>query len=112
MSDDGLKDLLGWWMEHASEEAKRTVPKAIEYGADDLLQIGRQMANTAGRDLGDLSDAEAVELGIAFYAYGKLARIMAAIKEGRTPNVDSWFDLAVYAKMAQRVRAAGGWPGE
>lgn len=96
-----------WWINHAESEARMMIPKAVEYGADDLLQIGRQMAATAGRAV---DDAEAAELGIFFYAYGKMARIAAAIKEGRAPSKDSWLDLGVYAKMAQHVRERGGWP--
>jgi hypothetical protein len=108
MSANQMDDLEDWWMEHAADEAQMVIPKAISYGADDLLQIGRQMAGAIHREV---TDAQAAELGIAFYAYGKIARIMAAVKEGRDPNIDSWLDLGVYAKMAQRVRTAGGWPG-
>jgi hypothetical protein len=108
MNDARMTELTDWWMDHAADEAQMVIPKAIAYGADDLLQIGRQMAGAINRDV---TDAQAAELGIAFYAMGKIARIMAAVKEGRDPNIDSWLDLGVYAKMAQRVRITGGWPG-
>jgi hypothetical protein len=51
------------------------------------------------------------ELGVAFYALGKMARIMGAYADGLAPSDDSWHDLAIYARMAQRVRHADGWPG-
>lgn len=107
-ADPRMDELVDWWMEQAADEAQMVVPKAVAYGADDLLQIGRQMAGAIHREV---TDAQAAELGIAFYAYGKIARIMAAVKEGRDPGLDSWLDLGIYAKMAQRVRDAGGWPG-
>jgi hypothetical protein len=50
------------------------------------------------------------ELAIAFYAYGKLSRIIGAISDGRRPSDDCWHDLGVYARMAQRVRETGDWP--
>lgn len=100
--------LKKWWLDHAASEAAMLVPKSVEYGSDDLIQIGRVMAAAMKREV---TDAEAAELGVWMYAVGKMARISAAIKEGRAPSVDSWLDLGVYAKMAQRVREAGGWPG-
>jgi hypothetical protein len=110
--------LADWWAARALAEIEMVVAKAVEYGATDLRDLGYQMLDMAGRreqfmDPEDLhySDAYATEVGIVFYAQGKLARAVAAIKEGRRPSVDTWLDLGVYARMAQRVHDRGGWPG-
>lgn len=97
--------LEAWWAEHSQREIEATVPKAIEYGSTDLQDIGRALLGP-GYD-----DAACAEAGIAFYALGKVSRIIAAIREHRSPSADSWFDLGVYAKMAQRVKEVGSWPG-
>lgn len=100
--------LTEWWMDKAEEEVRRTVPKAVEYGALDLIQIGQDLALTAGREV---SDAEAAEMGVYFYVRGKLARWTDAIIRGDRVSDDTLFDLGVYIRMAQRIRDAGGWPG-
>lgn len=105
---DGEQQLAQWWREKAEAEIDQTVAKAVEYSATDLIDIGRSMARAAGRQV---DDAHAAELAIAFYALGKVSRIMGAIERGELPNMDSWFDLGVYARMAQRVRQFGSWPG-
>lgn len=102
--------LTDWWIQKARQEADMVCEKAIAYGATDLRDLGRQILEMAGRP-GTDDDGYATEIGITFYAQGKLARIVAAVKEGRQPNVDSWLDLGVYARMAQRVHETGGWPG-
>ena len=100
--------LRRWWNDQADREIEATVPKAIEYGSTDLIDIGRNVASTAGRDV---TDQEAALLGIYFYLEGKLARWRSAIKEGREVSDDTLFDIGVYVRMAQRVRYAGSWPG-
>lgn len=108
--------LAGWWLAKANSEVEMVVAKAIQYGATDLRDLGYQMLEMAGRqphgDGAPPDTAElATEIGIAMYAIGKVSRIAAAIKEGRRPSYDSWLDLGVYARMAQRVHEVGGWPG-
>jgi hypothetical protein len=100
--------LTEWWMGKAEEEVRRTVPKAVEYGSTDLAQIGHDLAAMAGRKV---SDEEAAELGIMFYARGKMSRWIDAVIRGDRVSDDTLFDLGVYVRMAQRVRDAGGWPG-
>jgi hypothetical protein len=105
-------ELVDWWMDLARIEVDAVVAKAIEYGATDLRDLGLQILEMAGRrGPNPTDDGYATEIGIAFYAIGKMARIAAAVKEGRRPSLDSWSDLGVYARMAQRVRVAGAWPG-
>lgn len=99
--------LAGWWHDQAEIEIRKTVPKAIEYGSDDLVFIGRTLADLLDRKV---TDEEATELGVFFYEIGKMARWRAAIKDGRRVSDDTLFDLGVYIKMAQRNRAVGGWP--
>jgi mono/diheme cytochrome c family protein len=103
------QDLADWWRQRCEGEIDMVVAKAIEYGATDLRDLGRIFLEMCGREA--IDDAYATEAGIAFYAQGKLARIVAAIREGRRPSFDSWLDLGVYARMAQRVHDRGGWPG-
>lgn len=110
-TEDPSAALAAWWRGEAEHEIHRTVPKAIEYGSGDLIDIGRQLAACISSFPASASEADMAELGVAFYAYGKMARIMSAIQEGRKPSDDSWFDLGVYARMAQRIRQAGSWPG-
>jgi hypothetical protein len=116
MISDAVAELTEWWLTKAANEAEAVCAKAIEYGATDLRDLGFQILEMAGRKPhGDGAPANiqalATEIGIAFYAMGKLARIVAAVKEGRQPSYDSWHDLGVYARMAQRVHECGGWPG-
>lgn len=107
-------ELTDWWLQVAQAEVKPMVDKALEYGgkgaAIDLIDIGTDIARMNGRDPATLTVAELTELGIVFYARGKMSRITAAVMEGRFPSDDSWYDLGIYARMAQRTRAVGGWP--
>ncbi|QNJ57671.1 hypothetical protein SEA_KEANU_66 [Streptomyces phage Keanu] len=100
--------LTSWWMDKASEETSAVVPKAVEYGATDLRDIGRDLADCMGREV---TDEEATELGIFFYLRGKLSRWVDAVKRGDRPSDDTIYDIGVYCRMAQRNRDAGGWPG-
>ena len=102
-------EVARWWRELAEAEIERVVPKALEYGATDLLDLGLELARCMDRMV---SDAEAIELGIYVYLRGKVARWTAAITEGREVSDDTLHDIGVYVRMAQRVRVAGGWPNE
>jgi len=112
--DSPRAQLAEWWAQLAQDEIDRVVAKAIEYGATDLRDLGWQVLEMAGGpgrgEDEDILDSDATEIGIAFYAAGKMARIVAAIREGRQPSLDTWHDLGVYARMAQRVHSHGGWP--
>jgi hypothetical protein len=99
--------LENWWLDLANEEIRRVVPKAVEYGSTDLIDIGRMLARAMKRTV---SDEEAAELGIYFYLVGKMARWSDAVKEERLVSDDTLHDIGVYVRMAQRVRAVGGWP--
>lgn len=103
---DRERTLSEWWLKTATEEVRRTVPKSVQYGSYDLHLIGKVLGAVIGRKL---TSAEAEELGVAFYALGKIARIMSAYRDGHSPQDDDWFDLGVYARMAQRIREVGTW---
>lgn len=100
--------LTSWWMDKAAQETSAVVPKAVEYGATDLRDIGKDLADCMGREV---TDEEATELGIFFYLRGKLSRWVDAVKRGDRPSDDTIYDIGVYCRMAQRNRDAGGWPG-
>lgn len=100
--------LQDWWADTASGDSEKVVPKAIEYGAGDLEEIGRTMAKITG--LEDLSEAQATELGIYFYVVGKMARWTSAIERGELASDDTLLDLTTYLMMARRNRDVGGWP--
>jgi hypothetical protein len=101
--------LQDWWHWTSKEEIDSMLPKVIEYGSHDLKIMGDAMLLLKPELEGKVISEE---LAIAFYALGKIARIMGAYADGVAPSDDSWHDLAIYARMAQRVRDAGYWPGE
>lgn len=103
-----FKMLQQWWHDRAEAEVDAVVPKAVEYGADDLTEMGQVMARMAGREV---EAAEAAELGVYYYALGKMARWTAAVVDGRPVSDDTLHDLGVYIRMVQRIREVGAWPG-
>jgi hypothetical protein len=105
---DLVADLEKWWSDKAQDEIHRTVPKAVEYGAGDLEDIGRDMRE-AGIVGGATPDDE---LGIYFYIVGKMSRWKQAIHRGESVSDDTLFDIGVYVRMVQRIRTNGGWPGD
>lgn len=113
-----VDELRTWWERLANTEADRVVPKAVEYGADDLVEIGRELilagvrmpANVASNGTQAEADEIYAELGIWFYLVGKMARWRSAVRRGERVSDDSLHDIGVYARMAQRVRETGRWP--
>jgi hypothetical protein len=102
--------LRDWWEEKCRADIDSMVPKAIEYGGGDLTLMAdgmRLLQQVGGRTVTRPVQREAA---IAFYALGKIARILSAISEGRLPGEDSWYDLQIYAIMAQYERQVGPWP--
>lgn len=110
--DPHMTKLVRWWVDTALKEANAAQAKADEYGgkgtAVDLVEMGQSLAQTMG--WGYLGDDRAIELGIYFYALGKMGRWTAAIREERWVSDDTLHDLSVYVRMVQRVRDVGGWP--
>lgn len=104
--------LRQWWIDTADCDISSSLDKIVEYGgsgaAYDLIATGRDLAAMNGRK--DVTDSEAVELGILFYMSSKVNRWMAAVIDGRRPSDDTLLDIVYYGMMARRNRAAGGWP--
>lgn len=107
-----VNDLGQWWMNLAEGEFGAIAAKMREYGgqgnAIDLIDIGKDLAEIADQEIA--SNGDAMELGIYFYLRGKFARWKAAVMEGRPVSDDTLHDIGVYVRMAQRIRAVGGWP--
>ena len=104
-------ELERWWLEKAQAEVEATVPKAIEYSATDLFDMGRDLLETMGRDPDSYSAGEIAELGVYVYLLGKVSRWKGAIKDGRRVSDDTVADISTYARIVQRIRDVGGWPG-
>lgn len=101
------RQLTEWWQAQASREIEATVPKAVEYGSADLEVMAQAMlllVPPARRSV-----QLGLEMALAFYALGKVARLFGAFERGELPNADSWFDLGVYCRMAEYVRENGRW---
>lgn len=117
--DDAVSALRGWWEQTAHDEIAQLTAKMVEYGglsrATDLTEIGRHLTEVGvpeGPLLGNgqVQEGWLQELGIYFYLVGKFSRWSAAIQEGRPVSDDTLLDIGIYVRMAQRVRAVGGWP--
>lgn len=100
--------LRDWWEHRTQGEIESVVPKAIEYGANSMIEVGRTIARLQGRH--DVGDEESTEIACMVYIAGKLGRWVDAIAEGRRPSDDTIYDMGIYVKMAQRTRDVGGWP--
>lgn len=100
--------LQDWWRKTTEEELESLMPKVVAYGSRDLEVMGDVMLMSYPNLRGVVAPEE---LAIGFYSLGKMARIMGAYADGHAPSFDSWHDLAIYARMAQRVRDVGQWPG-
>lgn len=96
-----------WWRSACESDLRATVPKMEEYGASDLVAIGRDMADLAGWK--GLTEPQYCEIGIAFYLRGKIARVMEAYVLKRFPSDDTWHDITVYSIMGRAARERGGW---
>jgi hypothetical protein len=116
-SSDALAAVAKWWEDKADDEIERTLPKVAEYGATDLLEIGRHLTEAGirvpprNKPTGPWPDPELIELGIYFYIVGKMARWSDAVAHAERVSDDTLFDIGVYIRMVQRVRETGGWPG-
>lgn len=99
--------LTDWWMDKARAEIEKVGPKAVEYGPNSMIEVGRAMGRMARRDL---TDEQAIEVACMFYINGKVGRWVDAVAHGKRPSDDTLHDIGIYVKMAQRNREVGGWP--
>jgi len=94
-------------------DLKRARAKAMEYGSHDLeiMAVSMEALLPAGELDPQSRHATAIEMSIAFYLMGKVARMFGAFKKGTTPGDDSWRDGLIYSLMGRYVRQNGRWIG-
>lgn len=100
-------DLTAWWETTAAHDLAETIPKAIAYGSESMVDFGRSLASLAGRR--DIPEAEALEWAIFAYLEGKMGRWRAKLKRGERCDADTLKDIDVYATMARKVQDTGHW---
>lgn len=109
-----VSNLKTWWGTLSAQDADKTAPKAVEYGAVDLDIMGQAMVSLGGDLWNGASQEEKLAIGremaCAFYALGKVSRVFSAFQQGRAPSDDTWLDITVYSVMARRIRQTGEWP--
>lgn len=91
-----------FWREDTERLITMCEPKVIEYGSEDLVELGRDVARMAGRPVPD--DGLAYELGVFFYVRGKMARWMNAAVRGEHVNQDSLDDILTYVVLCKYDR--------
>jgi len=99
------ENLEDWWMRTAKGDIEKMLPKVAEYTASDLVLMGQFLAEWTGLD-----PKAGPEAACCFYLLGKVARSVAAYKEGRLPSDDTLHDIVIYGTMMRRIRECGGWP--
>ena len=106
-SIDRAEDLQAWWQTTSDEDMREMLPKVSEYTSSDLEVMGTVMQQwgIAAPELG-----AGMEAACLWYLLGKVARAVAAYREGRRPSEDTLHDITVYSMMARRIRETGDWP--
>jgi hypothetical protein len=97
--------LAAWWDETADDDLKAVMPKVDEYTALDLEIMGDVLERW-----GIAAKGGGQEAACMWYLLGKVARAVAAYREGREPSEDTLHDITVYSMMARRIREVGRWP--
>ena len=105
-----LRDIAHWWVGQAEVDAEEVIAKAQEYDGIDLEIMGMAMSGLLPEGL-DAKTARmaGLEMAVAFYALGKIARTFGAYRNGTIPRDDTWKDLHIYANMVRRIRLTGFW---
>lgn len=94
-----------WWRDTTETDLQLFLPKLREYGTNDLIAIGRDLAMLTGWD--NCPERVMGEMGCAFYLRGKNARAMEAYAHHRLPSDDTYRDQTAYSMMVRRYRAVG-----
>lgn len=102
-----LPQSLETWLTNLFEEiTPEILRKAAKYGERELQVMGESLR----RELKP-SPSMAIQISAASYAQGKVARALAAIERGESPDRDTWFDLFVYGLIGLRAAEQGTWSG-
>jgi hypothetical protein len=107
-ASERLVDILkveDWWRQRTAEDFDAIEDKIGEYTASDLILMGQFMEHWLG-----LPEGSGAEAACQFYLLGKVARAVAAYREGRLPSEDTLMDETVYSLMTRRIRETGRWP--
>lgn len=102
-----IAELSDWLDTLRERELSETLRKAAEYDQKDLIVVGQTMGTLLGLPIAD--EQTAIQLACAFYALGKVARVIGAIAGGRAPQADSWYDLRIYGTMGLKTLETGRW---
>lgn len=102
-----LEELRKWIDELHHKEDSETLRKAALYDNADLIVIGQTMGTLLGMQVTD--ERTAIQLACAFYALGKVSRVIGAIADGRAPTADTWYDLHIYGMMGLKAFETGRW---
>lgn len=102
-----IQELWKWWQETSDRDFADGAPKIGEYTAADLEIMGVVMEKWG---LAAPEGGGGTEASIMWYILGKVARAVAAYREGRQPSEDTLHDITYYSMMTRRVRATGEWP--
>lgn len=104
LQEGEAKRVSGWWNRTQTEDLEMYLLKNEVYGNADLRIIGFALKECDIRNAH--VDTLPEEIGIAFYALGKVARILSAYDAGEIASEDSWKDLAIYATMGRMAGKA------
>lgn len=108
-----INEIKAWWKMVTLDDIEGCMAKAEEYGSGDLEMMGQAMLMLQGDvwEGGDAAEKGKIgqELAILFYIHGKVARALAAAKNGRPCSDDTIKDIRIYGVMLQRVRETGKW---
>jgi hypothetical protein len=112
---DQITTIIEWWQRLTDDDINGCMAKAEEYGSGDLEMMGQAMIQLQGDvwEGGDAADKARIgqELAVLFYIHGKVARALAAARNGRPCSDDTIKDIRIYAVMLQRIRETGKWVG-
>lgn len=106
-ADDRTADLRAWWEATSSGDFEEMAPKVGEYTSADLEVMGAVMQQWG---IAAPEQGAGMEAACLWYLLGKVARAVAAYREGRQPSEDTLHDITVYSMMARRIRETGEWP--
>lgn len=102
-----VADLEAWLRNVFTTELPGTLDKAELYGAADLQVMADAMGVMIPSIAGD--NGLKLQAAVAFYTLGKVARVIGALRDGRSPSEDTWYDTHIYGLMGLKVYQTGCW---